>query len=451
MLERDIFDKLTAWKAEKKKKALCIIGARQTGKTTTIREFAHKYYKHFVEFNFILDKNAGRIFEDGYDADTVTANITAYKLQALEPGSTLIFFDEVQECPSARTAIKALVDDGRFDYIESGSQLGVRYRQVASYAVGYEEICYMYPMSFREFAVANGVTTETLKLIDESYAEHMPLKSAVHETMLKLFYTYMVVGGMPAAVQEYCDSHDIGRVLQIQRDILELYRQDISKYSEGAEKIKIQAIFDSIPSQLDDKNRRFFLSRVDKNGRQNRYENAFLWLSDAGAAIPCYNVDEPSAPLSLAEKRNIFKLFMGDTGLLCAACMSNIQFAILHGDVNINMGGVLENVIAQSLICNGFSLHYFDSKKYGEVDFVIQNGTGTDLLEVKSGADYKKHPALNKVAAVENWNFGQKLVFCRGNVEESDGILYLPWYMAMCYRPDSLPVGSIYEIDLSGL
>lgn len=161
-------------------------------------------------------------------------------------------------------------------------------------------------------------------------------------TFLKLFATYIVVGGMPDVVQTYVTTHDVGKVMQLQRSILELYRQDISKYSESTEKIKIKAIFDSIASQLDDKNRRFFLNRIDENGRMNRYENAFLWLSDAGVALPSYNVTEPQPSLRLNEKRNLFKLFMGDTGLLCASCMENIQFELLQGNMEVNMGSILE-------------------------------------------------------------------------------------------------------------
>ena len=405
MLKREISEKLISWKNQEKKKALCIIGARQIGKTTIIREFAKEQYEHFVEINFILDKGAEKIFEGKLDANTIIENLTAFKMQKLEPGKTLIFLDEIQECPNARCAMKFLVEDGRFDYIESGSLLGVRYKEVPSYAVGFEEITYMYPMNFKEYLIANGVQQSTLKTLQTCYEKQEPVPQVMHETLLKLFATYIVVGGMPDVVQTYVTTHDIGNVIQLQRSILELYRQDISKYSESTEKIKIKAIFDSIASQLDDKNRRFFLNRIDENGRMNRYENAFLWLSDAGVALPSYNVTEPQPPLQLNEKRNLFKLFMGDTGLLCASCMENIQFELLQGNMEVNMGSILENAFAQIIKANGFSLNYFESKRYGELDFVIQNGMKVDLLEIKSGNDYQKHSALNKVSAVENWNF----------------------------------------------
>lgn len=342
-------------KNQKKKKALCIIGARQIGKTTIIREFAKEQYEHFVEINFILDKGAEKIFEGKLDANTIIENLTAFKMKELEPGKTLIFLDEIQECPNARCAIKFLVEDGRFDYIESGSLLGVRYKEVPSYAVGFEEIVYMYPMNFKEYLTANGVQESTLKTLQTCYEKHEAVPKVMHETLLKLFATYIVVGGMPDVVQTYVTTHDVGKVIQLQRSILELYRQDISKYSKSTEKIKIKTIFDSIASQLDDKNIRFFLNRIDENGRMNRYENAFLWLSDVGVALPSYNVTEPQPPLQLNEKRNLFKLFMGDTGLLCASCMENIQFELLQGNMEVNMGSILENVFAQIIKANGFS------------------------------------------------------------------------------------------------
>ncbi len=451
MLKRTVYDKLIRWKESQNRRALCIIGARQTGKTTIIREFGKKNYKYFVEINFVTDKDAEKIFDDSLDADTIIENLTAFKMQKMEPGETLVFLDEIQECPNARSAIKFLVEDGRFDYIESGSLLGGRHREVRSYPVGFEEICYMYPMSFEEFIIANGVQESTLEMLDSCCRTESEVSQSVHDTMLKLFYTYIVVGGMPAAVQTYITTHDIGKVVNIQREILELYRLDISKYAEGNDKIKIRAIFDSIPSQLDDKNRRFFLSKVDKNGRQNRYENSFLWLSDAGVALPSYNVTEPQPPLQLNEKRNIFKLFMNDTGLLCAACMKNIQFDILQGNVAVNMGSILENLFAQAIKCNGFSLNYYESKKYGEIDFVVQNGMMIDLIEIKSGNDYTKHPALDNMMKTDNWSFGEKIVFCKGNIRKQGEILYLPWYMIMFYRPDPVPEGYIYEVDLSAL
>lgn len=451
MLHRKAYDKLVEWKNSAEKKALCIIGARQIGKTTLIRKFGQENYAHFVEINFIADPEAAQIFDGPLDADTLITNLSAYTRRPMEPGETLILFDEVQECPSVRTAIKFLVEDGQFDYIESGSLLGVRHKEVRSYPVGFEEIYRMYPMDLEEYFWANGVQPETITHLKKCFESRVPVSQAIHDTMNKLFFGYIVVGGMPDVVQTYVDTHDIAKVVAKQNEILELYRLDIAKYAETSDKPKIRAIFDAIPSQLNDKNRRFFLNHLDANARQLRYADSFQWLAQAGVALPCYNVTAPQPPLQLNEKHNLFKLFMGDVGLLCAACIENVQFAILKGDLSINMGSILENVVAQQLRCNGLNLHFFDSKKYGELDFVVQNGLHVELIEVKSGKDYKNHPALNKVLSVDEWDIEEAYVLCPGNLEVNDGITYLPWYMSIFLKPAKLPKEWKFEIDLSGL
>lgn len=451
MLKRKAYERLLRWKNAENRKALCVLGARQIGKTTLIREFAKEHYEHFVEINFIEEPRAKEIFMGNQDADSIITNLTAYKMQPMEPGKTLVLFDEIQEYPDVRTAMKFLVEDGRFDYIESGSLLGVKFKDITSYPVGFEETYRMYPMDLEEFLWANGVQESTIDHLRECYESRTPVSLSIHNTLNKLFYSYIVIGGMPEAVQIYVDTHDVAKVIHFQQEILKQYRLDILQYANESDKLKIQAIYDSLPSQLNDKNRRFFVNSVDKNARIERYENSFKWLADAGVALPCYNVSVPQAPLKLNEKHSLFKLFMNDVGLLCAACMENIQFDILNGDLDINLGSILENVMAQQLQANGFSLRYFDSKKYGELDFVIQNGLKTRLVEIKSGSDYKKHRALDNVRAVSEWTFESSTVFCKGNIETENGIDYLPWYMILFFRPEQLPEEFKYEIDLSAL
>ena len=451
MLYRKAYDKLLAWKNQSNKKALCIMGARQIGKTTVIRQFGLEQYECFVEINFITDPDAVKIFAGNLDAETIITNLTAYTRKPMLPGKTLVLLDEIQACPDARTAIKFLVEDGRFDYIESGSLLGVKYKEVRSYPVGFEELYQMYPMDLEEYLWANGIQKSTIQYLKDCYENGAPVTDAVHQTMCKLFYSYIVVGGMPDVVQTYVNTHDIAQVIARQSEILELYRLDIAQYARGNDKIKIRAIFDSIPAQLSEKNRRFILASVNPKGRQERYVDSFNWLSDAGVALPCYNVVEPQPPLRLNEKHNLFKLFMGDTGLLCAACMENVQFAILNGELHINMGSILENLIAQQLKCNGFHLNYFDGKRTGEIDFVIQNGMGIELVEVKSGSDYKAHSALNKIRNTEAWKFNKASVFCKGNVESEGGVCYYPWYMIMFMKAYQTPKEMKYEVDLSAL
>ena len=268
--------------------------------------------------------------------------------------------------------------------------------------------------------------------------------------MKKLFYAYLVVGGMPEAVQVFLDTHDIARVIEYQNSILSKYRQDISQYAPQSDKVKIKAIYDSIPSQLAQKNRRFMVNSVDKNARLLRYQDSFNWLVDAGVALPCYNTSAPIMPLALNEKRSLFKLFSNDVGLLCAASMSDIQFDLLQGDVSVNLGSVLENAIAQELQCNGFELRYYDSNKIGEIDFVIKIGNQVVAVEAKSGNDYTEHVALKNVLNVADWNIEKAFVLCKGNVQKKEKITYLPWYMMMFikqYKIDKM----IYNIEVNNI
>ena len=450
MLKREIDSRLREWKADKNHKALLLTGARQIGKTYSVRKFAEQEYENFVEINFIENEAEQDIFSDVSNVDMIITNLTAYTGRKLEPGKTLIFLDEIQECPKARTAIKFLVDDGRFDYIESGSLLDVRYKEVKSYPVGYETILQMYPMNFREFLYANGVQESTLEYLEEAYKKVTPVSESVHRTMKQLFQYYVIVGGMPDVVQRFVDTHDIGQVVETQKSILELYRQDISKYALN-DKAKIKEIFDRIPSELNDKNKRFVLADISKSARMERYENSFLWLKDAGVALPCYNVTEPTVPLRVNEKHNLFKLFLSDTGLLCAASLENVQFEILKGNLDVNMGSILENTFAQILTANGFSLRYFDKKGKCELDFVVQKGSRIYPLEIKSGKSYKEHAALNYALNGQTWELSEGLVFCEGNVEKEDRIIYYPWYMAMFLKAPRIKRGWTVEVDLSGL
>lgn len=447
MLQRKAYEHLVKWKNTTDKKALLITGARQIGKTYIIRKFAEENYSNFIEINFITNPDAAKIFNGDLNAETILINLTAYTQNPLVKGDTLIFFDEIQECPSARTAIKFLVDDGQFDYIESGSLLGVRYKEVKSYPVGYEENYRMYPLDFEEFATANGIQPQTIEYLKKCYDNKETVTEAVHQSMLKLFQYYIIVGGMPAVVQKFVDTKDIGEVLKIQKDILDLYRQDISKYSDN-NKEKIKSIFDLIPAQLNDRNRRFTLSDIKNSARMLRYETSFNWLADAGVALPCYNITEPVLPLELNLQNNLFKLFLCDTGLLCAASMGNIQFDILSGDLSVNMGSILENVFAQELVSNGFLLRYFNKKNIGENDFIVQKGKSAVPIEIKSGNDYTKHKALDNLIAKQSWNINSGIVFCKGNLEIENGITYYPWYMSMFFKQETLPEHLKVNVDI---
>ena len=438
MLYRKFSTYLEEWSEREKKPALLIEGARQIGKTTLIREFAKKKYgKNFAEINFITTPSAKKIFEGDINADIIISKLSLFLKKTFVPYKSLIFFDEVQECPSVRTAIKFLVEDGRFDYIESGSLLGINYGEIASYAVGYEDIRMMYPMDFEEFAMAAGITNETFLLLKECFDAKKTVDSFIHQQMMQLFTYYMIIGGMPAAVQEFVNSKDMGKIAEIQSAILKLYRKDIIRYARG-DKAKITHIFDTIPAELNAKNKRFKLADLSKSARMERYESCFNWLTDAGIGLPCFNLSEVKQPVEINKRHNLFKYFFCDTGLLCALCSGDVQFQIISENYSINEGSIVENLIAQQLLCNGFTLYYYDKKETGEVDFVVAQHAELIPVEVKSGEDYHVHKALDNLLSNEEYQLRHAVVFSRGNIETIGKITYLPLYMIIFFKKETM-------------
>lgn len=434
MLKRKITEEIAAWKKNESNKALCIIGARQIGKTTAVREFARENYPCFLELNFLRDRMASEVFKDADDADQILLRLSALSAKPLIPHQTLILLDEIQECPEARTAVKFLVEDGRYDYIETGSLLGVKMTEIKSLPVGFEILCSMYPMDLEEFAWAAGVQDGVLRYLKKCYDEGKTVDHVVHQQMMQLFQLYLTVGGMPEVVQRFVDHRNIRECVDLQRNILHLYRADITQYAVKNERMRILDIFNSVPGQLNEKNNRFYLSKINPNSRMREYEGSLVWLIESGTVLPSYSLTEPQNPLKQNEKRNNFRLFLMDVGLLCAALGDDVQKRILNDEKNYNMGSLLENAMAELLCANGFELFYFDSKKIGEVDFVVHRKDFPDLVEIKSGNDYQSHSALDKVRKVKDWTFSQSIVFCRSAGMEKDGIRYLPWYMVMFYK-----------------
>ena len=453
-MKRKIYDELLEWKEKGMQKPLMVIGARQIGKTYIIKEFCKEKFKNYIYINLFEQTEIIKIFDEEISTEEKFKRMKIYLDKDIDLKNTIIFFDEVQESEEIISSLKYFNESSEpYKIICAGRLLGVKLKRMKkAFPVGKVKIINMYPMDFEEFLWANGVQQSTIDYLKKSYDTLVPVSQAVHDTMMKLFNTYIVVGGMPEAVQIYVDTHDIARVISFQNDIITQYGHDVSQYADtNSDKQKIKAIYDAIPSQLNDKNRRFYVNALDRYAKLNRYENSFKWLSDAGVALPCYNVSAPQPPLKLNEKHSLFKLFMGDIGLLCAACMENIQFDILNGNLEINMGSILENAMAQELHSNGFELFYYDSSKIGEVDFVIQNGVGIELLEIKSGKDYRKHKALDNVLSVSEWSFRKAMVFCRDNIQSEGRIIYLPWYMIMFVKPHEQPESMIYKVDLNGL
>ncbi len=266
---------------------------------------------------------------------------------------------------------------------------------------------------------------------------------------MSLYKLYTIVGGMPAVVERYLSTNNISVVSDTQSDIVRLYKEDISKYAEN-DKLKIKEIFDLIPSELDAKNKRFILKRLNEHAKFERFQNDFLWLKNAGVAIPVYNLQEPTLPLRLAETRNLFKLFSNDVGLLTSQYANGIQMKLLSGDIHVNYGAIFENSVAQELLCHGYEPFYYNNKRLGEIDFVVSGESSAIPIEVKSGKDYQRHNALSNILEIEEYNINKAYVFCGGNLESKGRVVYAPIYMTMFLRKPDTGVG-VYKPDLSGL
>lgn len=411
-------------------KALLLSGARQVGKTYAIRRYARQAGLYLVEMNFLLQPETKLIPEGAANVQELLLRLSAFANRPLVPGKTLIFFDEVEEYADILTWVKALVDEGRFKYALSGSLLGLELKNVRSEPVGYISEFKMFPLDFEEFILNLGVSDEVICSVREAWEQHKPVDAYIHEKLIRLFNLYLIVGGMPRVVQTYVDTNDLQRVLLEQQAILTLYRKDIARYDPD-NKLYINDIFELIPSELNAKNKRFILKNLNEHIKFSRHENSFVWLRDADMALPTYNVEEPRVPLKLNELRNLFKLFQNDVGLLASQYVGGIQLKILQGDVNINNGAIYENAVAQELHAHGWKLWYFNSKKQGEVDFILEQDDEIIPLEVKSGKDFQRHLALNNVMKNKEYPISQAIVLCNENISIKDDVLYAPIYMTM--------------------
>lgn len=432
-----------------KQSALLITGARQIGKTFSIRQFGKKRFKHFVEINFVESPEAVTLFAEAKSSDDILLRISAFTQETLVKGETLVFFDEVQECPEVVTAIKFLVEEGSYRYVLSGSLLGVELKDLRSVPVGYMDIKEMFPLDFEEFAEAVGVSRKVLDALRKAWKERRAVDEFVHGKMLEVFRLYLVVGGMPAAVNRYLQTNNLQEVAGAQQEIIRLYKKDIAKY-DAQHKLYIEEIFNLIPPELNAKNKRFVLKKLNENIKFSRYENSFIWLKEAGVALPVYNVEEPKAPLLLGRSRNLFKLFQSDVGLLAGQYADGVQLRIISGSRDINFGAIYENAVAQELHAHGFDLYYYNSKKKGELDFVIELHGGVLPIEVKSGKVYERHRALSNVMEGGEYDIPQALVFCNDNLCVQGKIMYAPVYMVMfLQKAEEVPV--MYRINLDGL
>ena len=429
-----------------RKEALLITGAIQVGKTFIIRKCAKKHFEYVIEINFIERPDAIKLFENAKSSEDILLRISAFTDVPLVPGKTLIFFDEVQECKEIVTAIKFLVEDGKYRYILSGSFLGVELKDIRSVPVGYMTIMEMYPLNFFEFCRANKVSQRIFDMLEMCWNEKKAIDQIVHEKLLDLFHLYLIVGGMPAVVEGYLRTKNLQEVFRLQKGILQLYKKDIAKY-DPQNKLYLEEIFNLIPSELNSKNKRFILKNLNENFRFSRYEHSFIWLKEAGVALPVYCVQEPEVPLLLSKATNLFKLFLSDVGLLAAMYADGLQIKILNKEKDINFGSIYENAVAQELKTQGFELYYFNSKKQGELDFVIEYKGNVLPIEVKSGKSYTRHNALDNVMSTPRYHIEQAIVFCNENIHEKNKIVYMPVYMAGMLKKETKE-DYIYSLDL---
>jgi len=415
------------------KNALYLYGARQVGKSYAIRKFAQKHYPIYIELNFYKDSELQKLIATAHDVEQILQRIALHEHTTLEPGKTFIFFDEVQKCPEVITKIKFLVEEGSCRYALSGSLLGIElngHKKVDSWPVGYMAEQQVFPLDFEEFIRAIGVGEQIIQGLQTCWEQRMSVDEQIHEEMMKLFHLYLITGGMPAPVQTYLDTHDFVQVEARQKEILDLYRKDIQDYNPGRELV-INEIFQLIPSELNAMNKRFIMKSMHEKARFRQYTNDFLWLTQAEMALPTFNAEIPVSPLMLNEKRNLFKLFQNDVGLLACQYASGIQLKILQGETNIHYGAIYENVVAQELHAHGWHLYYFNSKNQGELDFLLEQDAVVTPLEVKSGKNYSRHNAMSNILTNAEYRITQGLVLCNDNLRVEQNLIYMPIYMLM--------------------
>ena len=435
MLVRKISREIEHW-IDNSQKALIIYGARQVGKTYIVRSVLEARGEDYVEFNLIRDKSALEVLHGFTSVDDLILKLSLLSEKPLTPYKTFIFFDEIQEYPEIVTTIKFLVEDGRFRYILSGSLLGVEIKNIKSAPVGYLQSLTMYPLDFEEFLQLFRVDKKIMDGLKDCYTKRQPVDEVIHKRFNEIFNLYLIIGGMPAAVDVYQRTNNIDDVITEHNSIIEQYKQDFTKYEAQHKRLFLTRIYDIIPAELNEKNKRFNVSDVENGARYDRIKDDFIWLTAAGVAIATYNVTEPVLPLSLNEKASLFKLFLSDVGLLTTMYGKATKLKIVNGAAGINKGGIFENVVAQELTAHGYASYYYVSKKFGELDFVLEHDGHVLLVEVKSGKDYTRHSALDNVLNVEEYGIPEAFVFSSANISVDGKVVYYPVYMAMFLSED---------------
>lgn len=435
MLKRKIYGQLEKWKSDKRGTCLMIRGPRQVGKTYAVDHFGKENYENYLYVNFELQPEVKEAFSGNLDVETVTKKLTAYFPDFIfEEGNTLIFFDEIQMCPEARTSLKSFATDGRYDVIATGSLLGIIFKQTTGTPMGYETQVDMHPLDFEEFLWANGYREEFTEDLKESISKKKPLGSAILSTMNEKFREHMIVGGMPKAVDRFVKENSFGAAQAALRDISDMQRTDVIRYSSQPDKVKTLACLESVPAQLTNTNKKFTYANINGDGSapSRKYEGNLLWLHDAGIISYCHNITEPKIPLASKKITDSFKIYMRDTGLLTLSYGDSARIALAIGKggenkASANEGAITENAVADMLYKNNIPLYYY--KKGGkEVDFVTELGLDTALIEVKSGS-YGRFPSLDYVA--EKYGADRRIVLGYHDIGvDTEGREYYPLFAA---------------------
>lgn len=441
MLYRKIASKIESFLKSEKKRMLVVSGARQVGKSYIIREVGMRLYSNFIEVNMEEDKQSNRLFENARTVeDFMIALSTIAGAKMKDSEKTLVFIDEIQAYSHLLTLAKFLVEDGRFIYIASGSQLGIALKTTQSIPIGSIELLSMYPLDFEEFLIANGVGELLINEMRRKFEAKEALNESLHMKVMDYFRKYLLVGGMPSAVNTYLSEHNMVSVRNIHRDINLLYKNDAAKYeSESLRKLKIQRIYDMVPSNLEKVKKRIVAKDIElkKGKRMADYQDEFEYLISSGITLEVQAISKPSYPLVENSGKNLLKLYMSDIGLLTGILYHNDVLPIMNDKCGVNLGSVYENVVAQELKAHGFKLYYYDNKKNGEVDFLIDS---VDLLsalpiEVKSGKDYYIHTALNNLLKVDEYKITNGIVFSNeAKVYNNGNVIYMPIYYVMFLR-----------------
>jgi hypothetical protein len=436
MLKRKFTSILEQYLTENTNKILLVNGARQIGKSYLIRYVGKKLYPHFVEINLQKDKEGPAIFSHVHTTQELYMQVSTIANEILgNKSDTLIFLDEIQAYPHLLTMLKFLREDGRYHFIASGSQLGIALAETTSVPMGSVAIETMYQLDFEEFLWANGAGQEAIDGMRDLFEKRQPLPEGLHRYILQQFQYYLLVGGLPDAVNHFVESHNMREVRDIHRDIHELYRTDASQY-DAERKLMIRRIYDMVPSQLENRKKRIVYQNIeDKKGKHFAdYQDEFEYLIESGITLEVKAVSQPKYPLAESSSKNLLKLYLNDVGLLTYLLYGLNINAVLQDERSINLGTVYESVVAQELRAHGFKLYYYDNKKKGEVDFLINDYSTTQVLplEIKSGKDYKEHSALSKFLDEKEYNIHQAIVFSNEpRVWQDKGIWYMPIYYIM--------------------